>query len=181
MISFIGNRPILQIGSQQVVDYDTAWLADALRRAAEAADRHDFPFVDDIRQGIVQYLETKCPLRLLPIDELFLRVRKMLVRIGCETIAEKLQPLAPPVTFSLVLTAQRAGNGFELAFFQMLQEELDELREAGAEEIRFTGLRESACILRGATKWDRHCESLLREIESFLSSHDRSTQKQPAA
>jgi hypothetical protein len=172
VISLIGNRPVLQVGRQQVIEYDTAWLADALKRAAEAADRHDFPFVDDICQGIVQYLETKCPLRLLPIDELFLRMRKMLVKIGCETIAEKLRPLAPPVTVSLVQTAQRAGNGFELGFFQMLQAELDELRQAGAEEIRFNGLRESARILRGTPKWDRHCESLLKEIESFLSSHD---------
>lgn len=177
MISLIGNRPVLQVGRHQVIEYDTAWLADALERAAQAADRHDFPFVDEIRQGIVQYLETKCPLRLLPIDELFLRMRRMLVKIGCETIAEKLQPLAPPVTVSLVQTAHRAGNGFELGFFQMLKAELDELREAGAEEIRFTGLRESARILCGAAKWDRHCESLLREIESFLSSRGRNIRR----
>lgn len=168
MISLIGNRPALQIGRYQVIDYDTEWLDSALHRAALAANHEDFPFVADIRSGIVQYLETKCPLKLLPLDELYDRMRRMLVKIGCEKIAEKLEPLAPPVTVSLVRAAMEAGNGFELAFFEMLRSELANLRAAGAEEIRFTGLKESALLLRGTSKWNKQCQSLLTEIEAFL-------------
>lgn len=168
VISLIGNRPALQIGRYQVIDYDTAWLDAALLRAARAADREDFPFVDDIRSGIVKYLETKCPLKLLQLDELFNRVRRMLVKIGCESIAEHLVQLAPPVTVPLVRAAVEAGNGFELAFFATLRAELRELRAAGAEEIHFSGLRESALILRGAAKWNKQCEKLLTEIRAFL-------------
>ncbi len=173
MISLIGNRPALQIGRYQVIDYDTAWLDDALKRAAAAAEHEDFPFVADIRSGIVQYLETKCPLKLLQLEDLFDRMRKMLVKIGCERIAEKLEPLAPPVTVCLVRAAMEAGNGFELAFFETLRVELSDLRAAGAEEIRFTGLRESSLILRGTGKWNKHCESLLAEIEAFLKAWER--------
>jgi hypothetical protein len=172
VISLIGNRPALQIGRYQVIDYDTAWLDLALRRAASAAQHEDFPFVADIRSGVVQYLETKCPLKLLQLEDLFDRVRKMLVKIGCERIAEKLEPLAPPVTVSLVRAAMEAGNGFELAFFETLRTELTELRAAGAEEIRFTGLNESTLILRGAAKWNKHCETLLAEIRDFLTAWD---------
>ena len=173
MISLIGNRPAIQIGRYQVIDYDTAWLDDALYRAAAAAEHEDFPFVEDIRSGIVRYLETKCSLKLLHLEELFERMRKMLVKIGCERIAEKLEPLAPPVTVSLVRAAMEAGNGFELAFFETLRVELAELRSVGAEEIRFTGLRESSLILRGTAKWNKHCETLLSEIEAFLKAWDR--------
>ena len=173
MISLIGNRPALQIGRYQVIDYDTAWLDDALRRAARAADREDFPFVDDIRSGIVKYLETKCPLKLLQLEELYNRVRRMLVKIGCESIAEHLVPVAPPVTVPLVRAAIEAGNGFELAFFVTLRVELRELRAAGVEEIRFTGLRESTLILRGTAKWNKQCEKLLTEIRAFLEDWDR--------
>jgi hypothetical protein len=173
VISLIGNRPALQIGRYQVIDYDTAWLDDALYRAAAAAEHEDFPFVADIRSGIVRYLETKCPLKLLHLEDLFERMRKMLVKIGCERIAEKLEPLAPPVTVSLVRAAMEAGNGFELAFFETLRVELAELRSVGAEEIRFTGLRESSLILRGTAKWNKHCETLLSEIEGFLKAWDR--------
>ena len=173
MISLIGNRPALQIGRYQVIDYDTGWIDDALRRAARAADHEVIPFVDDIRSGVVKYLETKCPLKLLHIDELYDRMRRMLVKIGCGRIAENLTPLAPPVTVSLVRAAMEAGNGFELAFFEMLRSELADLRAAGAEEIRFTGLRESAMILRGSGKWNKSCKSLLTEIEVFLRNWER--------
>jgi hypothetical protein len=172
VISLIGNRPALQIGRYQVIDYDTGWIDDALRRAARAADHEDFPFVDDIRSGVVKYLETRCPLKLLPIGELYDRMRRMLVKIGCGRIAENLTPLAPPVTVSLVRAAMEAGNGFELAFFEMLRAELADLRAAGAEEIRFTGMRESAMILRGTGKWNKRCQSLLTEIEAFLRNWD---------
>ena len=170
MISFIGNRPALQIGPHQVLDYDTVWLEDALRRAARAADHEDFPLVAEIRNGVELYLENQCSLRLLHLGDLFERMRKMLVKIGCERIAEKLEPLAPPLTVSLVEAARSAGNGFELAFFETVRAELSQLREAGAEDIRFTGLRESAMILRGKSKWSRQCDILLAEISAFLDS-----------
>lgn len=170
MISFIGNRPALQIGPHQVLDYDTVWLEDALRRAARAADHEDFPLVAEIRNGVELYLENQCSLRLLHLGDLFERMRKMLVKIGCERIAEKLEPLAPPLTVSLVEAARSAGNGFELAFFETVRAELSQLREAGAEDIRFTGLRESAMILRGKSKWNRQCNVLLAEISAFLDS-----------
>jgi hypothetical protein len=173
VISLIGNRPALQIGRHQVIDYDTGWIDDALRRAARAADQADFPFVDEIRSGVVQYLETRCTLKLMRLEELYDRMRRMLEKIGCHGIAEKLQPLAPPVTVSLVRAAMEAGNGFELAFFETLRSELAVLRDAGAEEIRFSGLRESAMILRGASKWNKHCEAMLTEIEAFLRTLDR--------
>lgn len=160
-----------------MIDYDTVWLDVALRRAAAAAEHEDFPFVADIRSGIVQYLETKCPLKLLHLEDLFERMRKMLVKIGCEKIAEKLEPLAPPVTVSLVHAAMEAGNGFELAFFETLRGELLELRTAGAEEIRFSGLRESSLILRGTAKWNKQCEALLFEIRGFLNAWDRDQPK----
>ncbi len=170
MISYIGNRPALQIGPYQVLDYDTLWIEVALTRAAKAADHEDFPLVSEIRSGVEMYLENKCPLRLLNLADLFERMRKMLLQMGCERIAEKLEPLAPPVTVSLVKAAMEAGNGFELAFFETLRAELSSLRRAGAEQIRFTGLRESTLILRGQQKWNRRCDTLLAEIESFLAS-----------
>jgi hypothetical protein len=173
MICFIGNRPVLQVGPCQVVDYDTAWLEEALRRAADAADHHDFPFIGEIRTAVFQYLETGCSLRLLHIEDLYLRMRRMLVRIGCSPIAEKLEPLAPPVTLSLVEPAVAAKDGFELAFFAMLQRYLVALRQTGVEELWVVGLRQSVLTLRGRTKWDRGCEVLLGEILAFIEAWDR--------
>ena len=173
MIALIGNRPAIQVGKHQVHDYDTAWLGHALERAAAAADRHDFPFLDEIQKGIEEYLESKCSLSLLPLQTLYERMRKMLEMIGCHLIAEQLEPIAPPVTLSLTHAAERAGNGFELAFFECLRSELTELRNVGAEEIRFTGLKESVLMLSGQKKWDKKCDQLLTEVRSFLWNQHR--------
>ena len=177
MIALIGNRPILQVGHHQVHDYDTHWLGDALKRAAAAAEREDFPFLDEIRQGIEEYLETKCSLQLLPIDSLYERVRKMLEKIGCEIIAERLETLAPPVTICLENTARESGGCFELAFFQRLRGEIEELRLAGAEELHFTRLRESVQYLTGNEKWSRECERLEQEITAFLRLQERGRER----
>jgi hypothetical protein len=103
------------------------------------------------------------------------------VKIGCERIAGKLVPLAPPVTVSLVRAAMDAGNGFELAFFEVLRTELSDLRAAGAEQIRFTDLRESALILRGGSKWNKQCDAILEEIQAFLRvwDHEQARAKHP--
>ena len=66
--------------------------------------------------------------------------------------------------------AREAGNGFELVFFQKLQDEIEDLRRRGAEEFHFMELRESAQILRGAVRWTARCERLHREILAFLQN-----------
>lgn len=173
MIALIGNRPAIQVGSHQVHDYDTRWLGDALRRAAAAADSENFPFLDEIRRGIEEYLESRCPRTLIPLPLLFERVRRMLRQVGCGLIAERLEPLAPPVTLALDQIARLAGEGFELAFFEQLRGEIHGLRAAGAEQLRFTGLRECVRILRRRDQWDASCDQLREEIRGFLLGQHR--------
>lgn len=170
MICLVGKLPVLQVGRHQIARYGTDWIDLALKRAAESCDRADFPFINDIRDGVLHYLEHKCPWRMLPIEDLFERMKRMLRRIGCDAIADKLLPLAPPLTVSIARAAREAGNGFELLFFQMLHEEIADLRTRGAEEFRFTDLRESAQVLRGTVRWNRACELLHREILAFLQN-----------
>ncbi len=173
MICIVGNRPVLQVGRHQVTGYDTRWLRQAIVRAAQAAQREDFPFIDDLLAGITHYLEHKCSLRVLTIEELHSRVRRMLERIGCGAIARTLPLVAPPVTLSLSRAAKEAGNGeagngFELAFFHRIHDEIEDLRMHGVEELRFTGTRTCVKLLRGVERWNAPCEQLHEEIMTFL-------------
>jgi hypothetical protein len=168
MICIAGKRPVLQVGNHQVVGYDVDWIETALDRASVAADRDDFPFITDIRDGIIHYLEEKCPLRTLPIEDLYARMRRMLERIGCAAIAENLQLLTPPVTLSLASTARKLSSEFELGFFQTLRAEVDSLHQLGTEEVHFTGITEAALILVGTETWNKNCEAFKREILAFL-------------
>lgn len=175
MICIVGNRPVLQVGRHQVTGYDTSWLRQAIVRAAQAAQREDFPFIDDLLAGITHYLEHKCSLRVLTIEELHSRVRRMLERIGCSAIARTLPLVAPPVTLSLSRAAKEAGNGFELAFFHRIHDEIEDLRMHGVEELRFTGTRTCVKLLRGVERWNAPCEQLHEEIMTFLQTHSLPT------
>ena len=66
--------------------------------------------------------------------------------------------------------AKEAGNGYELVFYQKLQEKIDDLQGRGAEEFHFTELRESARILLGAVKWTPDCNRIHQEILAFLQN-----------
>ena len=171
MISFIGNRPVIQIGKRQVVNYDTQWIRDSLVRGAAAADREDFPFLDDLLNGIQHYLENKCALRVLSVEALHSRICKMLNGIGFQSIAESLPLLAPPITLSLSDLAKEAGNGFELAFFNNLHEEIEDLRLHGAETLHFTHTEECVKTLCQTSQWTPKCKKLNQEIINFLETH----------
>jgi hypothetical protein len=172
MICLAGNLPALQVGNQQVAGYDAGWIEEALARAAIACNRQDFPFIDDIRDGILHYLENRCPLRVFALEDLFERMRLMLRKIGCHAIADHLTPLAPPVTVSLIGPAREAGNGYELVFFQLLGEEIDLLKLSGAESIRFCHLDECVKLLNSGKRSRSKriaSEQLGAEIKAFLN------------
>ena len=178
MICIVGNLPVLKVGHHHVVGYDTDWIDEALNRAAIASNRQDFPFIDDIRDGVMHYLEHRCSLRVLPLEDLYERMRVMLRKIGCDAIASNLVPLAPPITVSLVKSAREAGNGFELVFFCLLTEEINHLRESGAESIRFCDIHESAGIMRGGKTKTKACKQLCSEIVAFLEGYRDETKLQ---
>lgn len=181
MIAMIDNRPVLQVGRHQVSCYGSSWLVAALERAAEAAELAPFPCLCEISEGILHYLETKCPLRLLPVDQLHGRVRQMLEQVGCAALARHFEPCAPPVTVSLMQAAEDAGHGFELAFFETIRCDVAELRQLGAAAVRFVDHREAVQWLAGRKDWDRRCERLLEELGEFLAALGFDSSKQAAA
>lgn len=173
MICITGNMPALQIGRHQVTNYPTDWIDSALQRAAQASDRHDFPFIADIRDGVLHYLQNRCPLKLLTLEELYERMRQMLLKIGCPAIAHNLPLVAPPLTISLVEAAQKAGNGFELVFFKLLHDEFQELHAYGVEQIFFQDLAQSVRILRRQKKDSTASRRLAEDIAAYLDSLEK--------
>lgn len=176
MICLVGNLPVLQVGHHQVVGYGTEWIEEALHRAVERCDRNDFPFIDEIRDGVLHYLEFRCPLRVLALEDLYKRIESMLYKIGCQAIADQLKPIAPPVTVSLTRWAREAGNGFELVFFCLLTEDLNNLANCGAERINFRDIQESAMILRDQKSFTEDCAKLASEIVDFIVNFQSDTE-----
>ena len=153
---------MIQVGRHQVCGYETEWIRSGLQKAAERSGRTDFPFLDDVYDSIVHYMEFKCPLRLLPIEKLNDRIAHMLKRIGCEHIARALPPMAPPITISLEEAAFSAGENYELGFFANLKSEIVQARKSGASALVFEDVRASVCILNKREEWDDSCEEIER-------------------
>jgi hypothetical protein len=178
MICIAGNMPVLQVGDHQISDYDTYWIRRAIKNAALRAGQPHFAFVDDVYDGIVFYLEHKCPLRLLAIESLYTRISHTLKRIGCEAIANALEIESPPITISLERAAIEAGNGYELAFYQILQSEMMSLKKLGAREVFFSEMRESVLILKQTDKWQNECEQLENDILLWLKNAGTQPERQ---
>lgn len=178
MICIAGNLPVLQVGRYQVCGYETDWIRQGLMRAAQRAGRSDFPFIDDIYDSIIYYLEHKCPLRLLPVEKLIERIAYMLKRIGCEHIAKALPRMSPAITISLEEAATEAGDNFELGFFTHLKDFIVEAKEKGAPAIVFEDVKNSVRILSRRDEWDESCEHLEREILNYLQELGETPKRQ---
>jgi len=170
--------PVLQIGEHQVSNYDTYWIRRAIKNAALRADQTHFTFLDEVYDGIVHYLEHKCSLRMLPIEELFTRIEHTLKKIGCEPIANMLQIECPPINISLERAAKDAGSGFELAFYSILLEEMKALKELGANDIFFSQIKESVLILSQTSQWTDDCDQLEQDIMLWLKNTGTQPQRQ---
>lgn len=169
--------PVIQVGDYQVTNYDTFWIRRAIQGAADRAQHSEFAFVDDIYEAVVYYLENQCSLRLLQLEALYERIRHMLKRIGCETIANALQIEAPPVTISLERAAVEAGNGYELAFYQILQDEMRALKKMGAHEVFFGDIRQSIKVLKQSEEWTDACEQLEKDIMLWFKKEGTKPQR----
>lgn len=178
MICIAGNMPVLQVGEHQVTNYDTYWIRRAIENAAARANQPYFAFVDDVYDGIIYYLEHHCPLNLLPIETLYLRIRHTLKRIGCEAIANAIEIECPPVTISLERAAVEAGNGYELAFYRILQSEMMALKELGASEVFFSEITESILVIRQSKDWCSDCDQLEADILVWLKNAGTQPQRQ---
>lgn len=176
MICITGNRPVIQIGHHHVVGYETDWIDRALNRAARRCNREDFPFISDIRNGVIHYLENRCTLQVLPIEKLYDRMKAMLIRIGCQAIADNLQIICPPVKLSLSHLARNCqsgarghgSGGYELVFHNILRKEIAFLRRQGVEEVHLSGSRKCTRLLNSCDTWNPACEQFHQDLLSHL-------------
>ena len=178
MICIVGNLPVLQVGRYQVTGYSTQWIRKAIEQAAVRAQQEEFAFTEDVYEGVIHYLEHKCSLRLLKIEDLYKRLAHMLSKIGYGSIANALIPIAPPITISLERAARDAGDGYELAFFKELQDELHLLKETGADDVYFSHVEECIHILKQTKIWDDSCKRPEAYIVDWLAKVGTRPQRQ---
>lgn len=167
MIATKSLRPILKIGKYYIMSYDEQWLSDAFDKAAKAMGGDVTPFKQDLLAGVMSYLEKVCPLQVLPIEELFEKIRTMLRNVGLSHLACGLITASPPIALNLGEMAARCP--MPLFFFHTLKEELTELRHSGVESCAFSGIRECVMTLENSHRWTRHCQLTEADLMYLIS------------
>ena len=167
MIAFKNNRPVLQTGHCVISDYDREWLSNLLQEAAEAAGT-TLPLKDEIAAGILLYLETECPLRAVPLDYLFDRMRRLLEQIGLPLIAANLRKQTPPVDIDLDALAEETP--LPLFFYTELKRRMDSLRSIGLDTYHFSGKKECSLALGDRQRVCPTQRRALEELDAFLQS-----------
>ena len=167
MIAFKNNRPVLQTGHCVISDYDREWLCGLLQEAAEAAGT-TLPLKDEIAAGILLYLETECPLRAVPLDYLFDRMRRLLEQIGLPLIAANLRKQTPPIDIELDALAEETP--LPLFFYTELKRRMDNLRSIGLDTYHFSGKKECSLALGDRRRVCPTQQRALEELDAFLQS-----------
>lgn len=167
MIAALYSRPALQTGQCVVADYDQQWIEDVLREAAREAGV-TLPFVHEVAEGVLAYLEKKCPLKALPLEYLFARMSHLLCEIGLPLIAEHLHPQLPPV--DIELDAMAGEDPLPLFFYTKLKQRMDDLRRLGMTTYRFSGAHRCSLMLGSRRRSCPTQKRALVELQSFLAT-----------
>jgi hypothetical protein len=96
-------------------------------------------------------------------------LQKVLARLGLSTQADVVSK-SPAVETDMRMLASEAGKSFELAFFNLLREELKRQLTLTPQVVRFTGLRDCVKCLLGARRWNEPCRRLSDQIVGHLRS-----------
>lgn len=167
MISLPHAMPYIRIGRSSLALCESDWLNETLTNAASGTDVPEWMALD-ISRGVERFLANHYKGSVIDSEDLFARIEKTLLSLGLGHVAAKIDKTPPPVRISLSELARRAGAGYELAFFNLLDEQLQSAVSGGASVVEVHGLRNSVRRLVATKKWTPRCEHLMGEITAFV-------------
>ena len=165
MIALPQRLPHVIWKNDRLVPLSEGWLAASIEHSAEAAGHHRWHLAPEVARAIAIYLENDWIAPALPVDHLREMVRRSLEGIGFEDIAQESLIVPPRVSISLMELAVRAP--YEIEFYPLLKERLDDALEVQVGGVRLEGLRDCSKRLDSAGRWRRTCERISDEIIHF--------------
>lgn len=169
MIALPQAMPYVRIGRSSLALCQSEWLTHTLTEATRGTEIPPW-FAQDISRGVESYLAKHYPGSVIDSEELFDRIEKTLSDLGLRDMAANLDRTPPPLRISLNELARRAGAGYELAFFALLDEQLRSAASGGAPRVEIHGLRPCVKRLSATKKWTRRCDQLMGEITEFVGT-----------
>lgn len=175
MIALCDALPLIQLEDGEVLAFEPPWLIRALGRAAREAGYPHWWLAEHVAQGITDWLRTESTGTVIGLPQLVQGVRSALEVIGYPEVATHFAPGQPRFHVSLVEVAERAGDAYELAFFELLKREISGLvlRADGPCDFELRGLDPCVRMLCHRKVWTRECDALRDEIINFVRSQTK--------
>jgi len=168
MVAFKEEFPYLRTNSGQLFEFSRDWLHAAITRAADEAGYPSWWLTDHVTESIAFYLHLRNDEVVVAFSQLSQTVRYVLNAIGYQEIVPHFSPSPPPISVSLLDIAHRAGTGYELAFFDLLEKRISALIGTNVDNLRLCSLQSCVKHLRGVKTWTRACDALREEIVCFV-------------
>lgn len=172
MIALPARMPYVKIGEDTFTPCQEEWLSGKLRSAARDTQVPEW-LAEDIGKGVCSYLANHYDGTMIEVADLFDRIRGTLNSLGFGELATTLDDAPPPVSISISDLARRAGSGYELVFYQMLEKSFQNAAKEGATQVDCYGLKGGVKRLANVKKWSSRCDLLKSEIEHFLHHQHR--------
>ncbi len=168
MIAPRDEMPLVQFAGGEVSAFDAGWLTRRLVCAAAKAGYPHWWLAEHVSASVSNYLRYRYEGNVLTAPRLADAVASALQVIGYAEVATHFEPGPPPARISLLEVAKRAGNGYELAFFELLSREMHQLLANRAGYFELFDLELCVKELRARKIWARDCEALREDIIAFL-------------
>jgi hypothetical protein len=171
MIAFRDDLPLILLDDRRAIAFDKDWLTRVLNVAANRAGYPSWWLAPHVAESVHWWLKALNDRPTMPVHRFTRAVCEALNAIGYEKIGVSFAAASPFARISLVEIAQRAGNGFELAFFASLDRALREVFMAGAGYCELHSIEHCVKILCQRRNWTSSCDELREEIVAFARNH----------
>lgn len=169
MIALPQKLPNVIWQNERLVPLSEGWLVESIEQSARTAGYLNWHLSPHVARAIVHYLETDCEIQVLSVEALQAMIRKSLEGIGFPDVAQT--SLVVPPRVSIYLPELAANAGFELLFYPLLADRLNQAVHYQVRGVRLEGLRDCIKILDAAPRWRKSCSVLSDEIISFSRAH----------
>ena len=132
MVAFREEFPYLRSESGQLFEFNRDWLHAAITQAADRAGYPSWWLTEHVTESIAFYLRLRTDESVVAFSQLNQTVRYVLKVIGYKEIVPHFKPTPPPISVSLYEIAEAAADGYELAFFDLLEKRVAAILETGA-------------------------------------------------
>ena len=168
MIALRDGMPLVALPDGRNTNFDKSWITASIRTAAEQAGYGRWWLAEHISESVAVYLKRDFEANSVEIPNLQPAVVSVLQSLGFSEVAEHFRLPAPPVRLSLTELAREAGECYELAFFGLLGDRLQNAASTRSVRLEIHDL--SVCVRLLGNQRNR-ARILREEIVNFIRQH----------